>query len=193
MIFIERKEITQGVKDYYDYKADCKNLWFFCKNNDDEDFVALVIHGLSGHLDSRYPASVHSNFRQCMENTYQADAIAGVRTQAVFWPYADKIFEEMRGIAINKGTEDGRFWAQTQEERQHRSRRGNATRAASFQDDNDEDSVLVSFISRDEFDKFKDQLAADKRELESVIKISTRSLQSEMLTMAQSFKGMIHG
>ena len=63
-IFIERKEITQGVKDYYDYKADCKNLWFFCEKDDDEDFLALVIHGLSDHLDSRYPASVHSNFKQ---------------------------------------------------------------------------------------------------------------------------------
>ena len=63
-IFIERKEITQGVKDYYDYKADCKNLLFFCENDDDEDFLALVIHGLSGHLDSRYPASMHNNSRQ---------------------------------------------------------------------------------------------------------------------------------
>ena len=133
-IFIERKEITQGVKDYYNYKADCKNLWFFCEKDNDEDFLALVIHGLSDHLDSRYPASVHSNFRQRMENAYQADSIAGIRTQAVFWPYADKVFEEMRGIDINKGIEDGRFWAQRQEERQHRSRRGNSTRAASFQE-----------------------------------------------------------
>ena len=72
-IFIERKEITQGSKDYYDYKADCKNLWFFCEKDDDEDFLALVIHGLSDHLDSRYPASIHSNFKQRMENAYQAD------------------------------------------------------------------------------------------------------------------------
>ena len=134
---------------------------------------------------------MHSNFRQRMENAHQADAIASIRTQAVFWPYADKIFEEMRGIAINKGIEDGRFWAQTQEERQHRSRRGKATRAASFQDDDDEDGVLASFISRDEFDKFKDQIAADKRMLGSVIKTSMTSLQAEMLTMAQSFKGIM--
>ena len=74
----------------------------------------------------------------------------------MFWPYAHKVFEEMRGIAINKGIEDGRFWVQTQEERQPRPRRGNATRTASFQDDAEEASVLASFISRDEFDKFKD-------------------------------------
>ena len=74
-IFIEHKEITQGANDYYAYNADCKNLWFFCEKDDDEDFLALVIHGLSGHPDSRYPASVHSNLRQRMENTYHADSI----------------------------------------------------------------------------------------------------------------------
>ena len=36
-IFIDRKEIMQGSKDYYDYKAGCKNLWSFCEKDDDED------------------------------------------------------------------------------------------------------------------------------------------------------------
>ena len=73
----------------HDYKADRKNLWFFCEKGDAEDFLALVIHGRSDHLDSRYPASVHSNFRHRIENAYQADSIPGIRTQAAFWPYAD--------------------------------------------------------------------------------------------------------
>ena len=34
-------------------------------------------------------------------------------------------------------------------------------------------------------------MAADKREIESVVKVSTSSLQAEMLTMAQSFKGIM--
>ena len=111
----------------------------------------------------------------------------------MFWPYADNAFEEMGGITINKGIEDGRFWAQTHGEGQHRSRRGNPTQAAaaSFQDDDEEGGVLALLISRDEFDKFKDQIAADTRELESAIKTSTSSLQAEMLTMAQSFKGIM--
>ena len=80
---------------------------------------------------------------------------------------------------------------QTQEERQHRSRRGNATRAASFQDEAEDDLVLASFISQDEFDKFKDKIAANKIELETFIKTSTSSLQAGMLVMAQSFKGIM--
>ena len=34
-------------------------------------------------------------------------------------------------------------------------------------------------------------MAADKREIESVVKVSTSSLQAEMLTMAQTFKGIM--
>ena len=60
-------------------------------------------------------------------------------------------------LSIYKGINDGKFWVQTQEERQHRSRRGNATWVASFESDAEEDLVLASFISRDEFDKFKDK------------------------------------
>ena len=37
----------------------------------------------------------------------------------------------------------------------------------------------------------KDKIAADKIELETVIKTSTSSLQAEMLAMAQSFKGIM--
>ena len=152
-IFIERKEIVQGPKDYryYKYKADCKKFWFFCEKDNDEDFIALFINGLSDHLDSCYPASVHSTFKQRMENVYQADSVRGIRTQAVFWPHVDKGFEEMRGNAINQGIDDGRFWVQTHEERKHMPHRGNTTRAASYEDEDDEDGVLASFLSRDEF------------------------------------------
>ena len=55
----------------------------------------------------------------------------------------------------------------------------------------EEDSVLASFILQDEFDKFKDKIAADKIELVTVIKTSTSSLQAEMLSTAQSFKGIM--
>ena len=108
----------------------------------------------------------------------------------MFWPYADNGFEEMRAIAINKGIEDGRFWAQTQEERQHRPRRGNATQPRFRTMQKKIRCWLCSFRGM-RFDKFKDRIAADKRQLETVIKTSTSSLQAEMLAVAQSFTGVM--
>jgi len=111
---IERREVTQGDKDWYDYMADCKNFWLFCEN-DDEDFIALVIQGLNAYLNPEHTTSHHNTFKKFLENGFEAETPAGIRTQSIFWDYASAKFKKMKGIAINKGIEDGKFWIHVQE------------------------------------------------------------------------------